>query len=297
LYPASPDACPLASAHQDQSRAAGTHLSARNYDVGHSGQPMTVQHDDDYDAVLYYQPQQQHRQFSPSWQILSPFGHYGWGVQLASPWMQQAQGRQALRASPRDPYDGYDYMESRREQGRRRCDQQAFVPIQRPQQQLQLQSGQQQPLPQAYIDSSSRQPARDPGSAAPSRAAAPADLPAHTNRPLQAAGQQRTTPSSATQQQAAPRAAGAATAPVRSLGADSQPRYRAALLQVLKGSSVERPGCLAAPTPLTTPTPHRNQPKPAAATGAGTPVISIPLATTIPLATSVLGSANGAWDV
>jgi len=252
---------------------------------------MTVQHDDDYDAALYYQPQQQYRQFSPSWQILSPFG-YRYGVQLASPWMQaQAQGRQTLRASSHDPYDGYDVMESRREQGRRRCDQQAFVPIQRPPQQLQ-QSGQQQPLPQAYRDSSSsRQPTRAPSSAAASRAAAPADLLAHTNCHLQAAGQQRTTPSPATQQQASTRAAGAAPAPVRSLGADSQPRYRAALLQVLQGASVDRPGCLTAPTP------HRDQAKPAAATGAGTPLSAYLLPLLVPLATSVLASANGAWRV
>jgi len=279
----SPDACPLASAHQDQTRAAGTHQSACNYDASYSGQPRTVQHDDGYDAALYYQ-QQQYRQSSPSWQIMSPFGHRG--VQLASPSMQQAQARQAPRAIPQDPHDCYDYMETRREQGRRRCDQQAFVPIQRPQQQLQ-QTGQQQPLRQAHRDSSSssRQPAVAPDSAAPSRAAAPAGLPAHANRHLQAAGQQRTTASPAAQQQAATRAAGAATAPMRSLGADSQPRYRAPLLQVLQGSGVVRPGKLTAPTP------HRDQAKPAAATGAGTP------ATSVHLATSILGSANCAWCV
>jgi len=237
---------------------------------------MTVQHDDDYGAAFYYQPQQQHRQFSPPWQILSPFGHYGYGVQSASPWMQQAQGRQGLRAIPQDSYDGYDYMESHREQQRRRRDQQTFVPIQRPQQQQQ-QPGQQQQPPQAYRDSSG-QPARALGSFAPSRAAAPAGPPAHTNHPLQAAGQQRTTPSPATQQHTATRAAGAARAPVDSLGADSQTCYRAALLQVLQGSGVERPGCLTAPTP------HRDQAKPAAARGAGTRATGVPLATTIPLA-------------
>jgi len=244
--------------------------------------------DDVFSAAVRHYHQQQHRQSSPS--APAPVGQYELCVEslgvgpwvLATPWMQQALG-----AIPQDPDEGYDYMESHREQGRRRCDQRTFVPIQRPQQQLQ-QSSQQQPLPQAYRDSSSREPAVAPGSPAPSRAAAPAGQAgaAHTNRSLQ-----QTRPSPAAQQQAATRAAGAATAPVDSLGTDGQPRYIPDLWQVLQESCVERPGCLTAPTT------HRDQAKPAAATGGGTPGTSILLATTLPLVTSVLGSANGTWCV